>query len=119
MCTVRMATRGLRRSCCVWILAILFAAPAIMWSQGYFGTVTGSIVDASGAAVAGARLTLIDQQKGFHFRVNSNKEGTYLFPTVPPGTYDLTAEMQGFAKVERAGITVDVNAHVTADLKLK
>ena len=93
--------------------------PKDLLSQGYFGSVTGSVADPTGAAVPGVSLTLVDQQKGFTFHVISNKEGTYLFPSIPPGTYALTAEMGGFAKVERTGITVDVNAHVTANLKLK
>jgi hypothetical protein len=119
MCTVRMAIRHLTRSQYGLILVILFACPAMLLSQGYFATVTGSLTDATGAALPGTKMTLVDQQKGFTFRVISNREGTYLFPSIPPGTYDLTAEKEGFAKVERTGITVDVNAHVTADLKLK
>ena len=101
------------------VLAILFASPRMLLSQGYFGTVTGAVADPTGAAVPGVSLTLVDQQKGFTFHVISNKEGTYLFPSIPPGTYVLTAVMGGFAKVERTGVTVDVNANVTANLKLK
>jgi Carboxypeptidase regulatory-like domain/TonB dependent receptor len=119
MCTVRMATKHLTRSLYGLILVILFVSPAMLLSQGYFATVTGSLTDATGAALPGTKMTLVDKQKGFTFRVISNREGTYLFPSIPPGTYDLTAERGGFAKVERTGITVDVNAHVTADLKLK
>ena len=47
------------------------------------------------------------------------EKARYLFPSIPPGTYNLTAVTSGFEKVERTGITVEVNAHVTANLKLK
>ena len=76
----------------VLLAAILFASPMTLLSQGYFGTVTGAVADPTGAAVPGVSLTLVDQQKGFTFHVISNKEGTYLFPSIPPGTYVLTAD---------------------------
>jgi hypothetical protein len=119
MGTVGMTTKRYQRYLYGLVLAILFASPSMLLSQGYFGTVTGAVADPTGAAVPGVSLTLVDQQKGFSFHVISNKEGTYLFPSIPPGTYVLSAVMGGFAKVERTGITVDVNANVTANLKLK
>ena len=101
------------------VLAVLFAFPMMLLGQGYFGSVTGSVADATGAIVPGVKLTLVDQKKGFTFSVMSDKEGGYLFPSTPPGTYNLTAVMAGFEKLERTNITVEVNAHVTANLKLK
>ena len=91
----------------------------MLMAQGYFGSVTGGVADGTGAVVAGVKLTLVDQKKGFTFSAMSDREGTYLFPSIPPGTYNLTAVTSGFEKVERTGITVEVNAHVTANLKLK
>ncbi len=118
MGTVKMATQHFATSLCGLVLLVVFASSTMLLGQGYFGTVTGMLTDPSGAAVPGVRLTLVDQQKGFAFRVVSNREGGYLFAAVPPGNYRLVAEMNGFAKVERTGVTVDVNAHMTANLKL-
>ncbi len=87
MCTIEMTTKRYPRYLYGLVLAILFASPRMILSQGYFGTVTGAVADPTGAAVPGVSLTLVDQQKGFTFHVISNKEGSYLFPSIPPGTY--------------------------------
>ena len=119
MFSLGMTTKQYRRYLNVLFFTVLLAFPLMLLGQGYFGSVTGAVLDVTGAAVPGVKLTLVDQKKGFTFNITSDKEGTYLFPSIPPGTYNLTALMAGFEKVERTGVTVDVNAHVTANLKLK
>ena len=92
---------------------ILFAFPALLLSQAYFGTVAGLIMDPSGAVVPGVKLTLTDVEKGYTFTATSNKEGEFILPSIPPSVYTLTAEMTGFDKAVRTGIKVDVTGHVT------
>src|SRR5579871_1771370 len=81
------------------LLAVLLILPAALLSQGYFGTVSGELSDPSGAVVAGAKVVLKDQQKGFTFTTTSDSSGRYLFSTIPPGTYSVSAEATGFEKV--------------------
>ena len=64
-------------------------------------------------------MVLVDQEKGFTFKTTSDANGTYLFRSVPPGTYSVTAEMSGFEKTLRQNIKVNVNDNVTANLTLK
>ena len=45
--------------------------------------------------------------------------GRYLFRSIPPGVYSVTAEMAGFEKMVRTGVRVDVNQNATANLSLK
>ena len=47
------------------LFAIALALPSLLLAQAYFGTVSGSLTDASGAVVQGATVVLTDQQKGF------------------------------------------------------
>ncbi len=103
------------------ILLLMFLGCAVYSSQGqaYFGTVGGVMTDSSGAVIPGVKLTLTDVEKGFTFTATSNKTGEFLFPSVPPATYDLTAEIKGFDKALRTGIVVSVTQHVTANLALK
>lgn len=49
------------------LFAILFGIPTVLFREGYFGTLSGEITDASGAIVPGAKVTLVDQQKGYQF----------------------------------------------------
>ncbi len=109
----------LSQSCWLLLLAFLFAMPAAVFGQGYFGTVTGVLTDPTGAVIPGARVTLTDQEKGYTFNATSDGDGRYLYRSIPPGVYSVTAEMPGFAKTVRTGIRVDVNQNATANLSLK
>ncbi len=99
--------------------AVLIASSSLLFGQGYFGTVSGELTDASGAVVQGARVVLADQQKGFTFKATSDASGRYLFRAIPPGLYSVTAEMKGFEKTERTNLKLDVNENATVDMTLK
>ena len=105
----------------VWVslMAMALLATPYVRSQGYFGTVSGVLTDASGAVVQGARVTLVDEQKGYKFAATSDGNGHYLFASIPPGLYSVTAEMPGFEKTVRSHIKVNVSENPTANLTLK
>ena len=103
----------------ILIVAIALALPAMLVAQGYFGTVSGTLTDSSGAIVQGARVTLQDEQKGYTFIAKSDSNGRYLFASIPPGTYSVTAEMKGFQKTEIDHIKLNVSENPTANLTLK
>jgi hypothetical protein len=101
------------------LFVILLALPIAVFGQGYFGTVSGAVSDSSGAVVPGAKVTLADQQKGYQFATTSDNTGRYLFTSIPPGLYSVSAELQGFDKAVRTNITLNVSENVTANLSLK
>ncbi|MGB8727014.1 MAG: carboxypeptidase regulatory-like domain-containing protein [Candidatus Sulfotelmatobacter sp.] len=99
--------------------AIIVLLPAALFAQGYFGTVSGILTDPSEAAIQGVKVTLLDEQKGYKFTTTSNDEGRYLFVSIPPGVYSVTAETQGFEKTVRTHIKLNVSENATANLTLK
>ncbi len=101
------------------IIVTLFAAPATVFAQAYFGTVSGELTDASGAVVEGAKVVLIDQQKGFTFNTTSESSGRYLFRSIPPGLYVVSAEAKGFGQTLSGKFKVDINENATTNLVLK
>ncbi len=101
------------------LLAVLSAASLLVQAQGYFGTVSGEITDPSRAFVPQAQVNLVDQQKGYQFTTNSDKNGRYLFTSIPPGTYSVSVAIQGFEKSVRTNVTVSVSENATANLSLK
>ncbi len=101
------------------LFAIVLLLPVILLAQAYFGTVSGELTDSSGAVVQGARVTLTDQDKGFTYTATSDASGRYLFATIPPGLYTVSAEMQGFQKEVRTNVRVNVTENATANLRLK
>ena len=118
------ASAAVRRHCQstlgrVLFLALALVLPAIVLGQGYFGTVSGLLTDSSGAVVQGAKVTLLDEQKGFQFTGTSDSDGRYLFASIPPGLYSVSAEMPGFQKTVRTHIVLNVSENATANLVLK
>jgi carboxypeptidase family protein len=67
----------------------------------------------------GATVVLTDQQKGFEFRTPSDSSGRYLFRSIPPGAYTVSADVKGFQKVTSAVFKVDINENRTTNLTLK
>jgi hypothetical protein len=117
-------TSVLRHNSCralttLMFFALLIVPSTMLFGQGYFGTVSGELTDASGAVVQGAKVVLADQQKGFTFKATSDATGRYLFRAIPPGLYSVTTEMKGFDKTVRTNVKVDVNENASVDMTLK
>jgi hypothetical protein len=83
------------------------------------GTIAGRVVDPSGSVIVSAKLTVASQSTGLLREASSASDGGYVFPLLPPGTYTLTAEAQGFRRYEQRGITVPVNVTVSATVTLQ
>jgi hypothetical protein len=103
----------------VLVLTMLVVWPILSSGQSYFGTISGTITDASGAFVSGAHVVLTDENKGYQFTSKSDDTGHYLFASIPPGVYSVTAEMTGFEKTIRTHIRLNVTENPTANLVLK
>jgi len=88
-------------------------------AQLYTGSVTGSVTDPSGAVIPNAKLTLVDEQKGFSFTATSDSSGGYVIRQVAPGTYKLSVEAQGFRVETRSGIKLDVSQNITVNFSLQ
>ncbi|MCC6536690.1 MAG: carboxypeptidase regulatory-like domain-containing protein [Bryobacterales bacterium] len=95
----------------------LLALPAM--AQDTRGRVQGVVTDASGAVVAGASATLGNDNTGVVTQQTSNPNGQYLFDLVPPGTYTVTIELQGFKKFVQKNILVQARADVTVNAALE
>ena len=119
-----MPSFGLKTKCqqrfnSIFLFAFLLMVLAASRGQGYYGTVSGELTDSSGAAIAGVKITLVDQDKGYKLNAVSDGAGRYLYRSVPPGNYTIVADAVGFKKTERTNIRVDVGENPTADLTLK
>lgn len=104
-----------------WILALLLAVGggAASAQTSTQGAINGTITDASGAVVAGARVTAAEAGTGAVHTARTNRTGAYLLNFLPPGTYTVQAEAKGFAATVTDGILVTVGERATVDLSLK
>jgi len=106
------------RSAALALLAVLAAASVFAQSQATTGQITGRAADSQGGALPSVKVTVSNPATGFSRSVSTNAEGLYSLPLLPPGDYDLSAELSGFQTVRRARITVTVGSNVNVDLRL-
>jgi Carboxypeptidase regulatory-like domain/TonB-dependent Receptor Plug Domain len=89
-------------------------------AQSVNATITGLVLDAQGAAVADATITITsDERKVVVRTLHSNSDGHYAAPSLPIGKYTLTAEKQGFKKFEHHGVILNVNDNISVDFSLE
>jgi hypothetical protein len=100
------------------VLLGVFLTAAGAWGQLYSGSVTGLVTDPQSAVLPGARVVLMDQDKGTSFTSVTDGGGRYLFRGVPPAIYKITTSAQGFGTQERAGIRIDVDQNATVNFSL-
>jgi hypothetical protein len=105
----------------VWVaLAIcLVLSATAAFGQQVFGSIFGTVTDASGAAVPNAKITIIDQGKGTRSDVVSNESGNYQKNQLIPGLYTLEVEAPGFRKTVSKDVTVNVDQGSRVDIALQ
>jgi hypothetical protein len=88
------------------------------WCQG-ISTLNGTVTDASGAAVSGAKITATEVDTGLTRDAITNAEGLYVLNSLRPTRYQLTADAPGFRQFKQTGITLQANDNVTVNVKLE
>ena len=90
-------------------------------ARGQLGTATisGAVSDSSGAVVAGATITVINTANDFRRVTQSNNAGQYSLPGLTPGTYNVTAELQGFKRYQQNGLRLQVDQNAEIGIALE
>jgi hypothetical protein len=101
------------------VAAGLCLVPSSAAAQAVTGTLLGNIIDSSGAAVPGVTVTATEVQTNVGRTAVTNESGFYLFSSLVNGKYSVTAELQGFKKVVRENVLVDVNTTIRVDMALE
>jgi hypothetical protein len=101
------------------ILLSIALTPAVS-AQEVTGTIVGTVVDASKAAVPGATVTVTSTDRGLVARiVTTDSAGGYVAPLLPIGNYSVKVEMTGFKGAVKTGIELHVNDKLTFDFELE
>ena len=105
------------------MIVLLFAflasvsTPAAM-AQTFRGSIQGTIMDSSGAAVPGAQVKVFSASTGLQRTLTGNEQGEYVASELPLGTYSVTVEKKGFRTTTLTQIPVSVGSPTRADVKL-
>jgi len=94
-------------------LAIWPTIPAA--AQAVYGSIAGTVVDASGGSVSGASLTIESLERGTVDTVTSNESGYYVKNRLLPGRYKLKVELAGFRARVVTPVIVDLDAQTKVD----
>src|SRR5919109_262339 len=99
------------------LLAVVLTAATATAQTG--GTLQGSVTDDQGLALPGVTVTLKNIETGWTRTVVTNSEGWYRAPALPPGPYDITAELTGFASAVRSRIPLTVGQELTVRIEMR
>jgi hypothetical protein len=83
------------------------------------GEFSGTVVDASGASVAGAKVVATNAETGVSREVSTDAAGSYVLTLLPPGTYNLSAESPGFRRVVQSSVPLQVNQRAEVNFRLQ
>jgi Carboxypeptidase regulatory-like domain len=100
-------------------LAILLVQNRGANAQVDQGTITGTVLDSSGAVVPDAQVTLVNTDVGLTLETKSSSSGGYTFSPVRIGNYEITVIAKGFSKTTQKNIHVNVAQVVQANISLK
>ena len=101
---------------CITLVALVCSSGAT--AQTFRGTILGTVTDSSGAAIAGAAVSVKNVNTGLSRTVTTSEDGTYAVPELPIGTYSVTVEKTGFKQGLVTGIQVEVSSERRADIPL-
>jgi Carboxypeptidase regulatory-like domain len=99
-------------------LAAVIAVPSA-GAQSTGGRIRGTISDPSGASVAAATVSLVNEATHTTRDVQSGASGEYIFVEVPVGNYEIDVTQAGFKKYVRKGIALDLNEVISVDITLQ
>lgn len=115
----RRTRPALTRSALILALCTFVLGTGSGMAQETTGTITGLVKDASGAVIPGVEVQVRNVGTGFVRRAITADSGEYVATLLPIGTYEVTAEIQGFKKFVRSGVVLSVNDRLRIDITLE
>jgi hypothetical protein len=109
---------GMNKKTIACVTAIVLATGSACLAQVAGGTISGSVIDSSGRAIAGAQVAVKNSETAIVRSVNADSEGIYTAPNLVLGAYVIGASKEGFETVVRSGVLVTVGSEEVIDFKL-
>lgn len=109
-----MSTRKLILLFCSMVLSA-----TSMWAQAVYGTIVGTVTDATGAAVANAKITITDTGRDVTQNTTSNESGNYSQRFLIAGKYRIRVESEGFKASVQDNVLVSVDTEIRVNIALE
>jgi len=104
---------------CLGVLLAALTLPRAGRAQVLYGSLTGNVSDASGAAIPGAKIEATNVGTGIATQGVTDTRGVFLINELLPGAYRVTISAQGFATVVQENVRVDANTERRADILMR
>jgi outer membrane receptor protein involved in Fe transport len=104
-------------ACAAILAATQFTAPPAS-AQVLYCSIVGTVSDPQGAVVPGVTVTITNTGTGLKLDTTTDGTGSYVFPNLLPGTFDMTVSLTGFKEVHQTGIIVTVGTPRRVDIRL-
>lgn len=91
----------------------------MMLGQNVTGTIVGTVTDSSGAVVSGAAVSVINEGTNIEFKAASTATGEYVVANLPPGTYSVKVDLQGFKSSMTTGVRLLATRSARVDVSLE
>lgn len=101
--------------CC--LATSLLLVPSL--AQVERGTIRGTVTDTTGAVVPSARVTVTNVATNVSVTTQTTETGNYVVPSLPPGTYTVRVEADGFKTYERSNVVLIAGGTAVADAVLE
>src|SRR5580692_3816360 len=114
--------RGIISFVAILVLAMcLLATIPVLYAQGVgdSGSLSGTITDPTGALIPKGSVTAEDVAHGVRVTVAVDGNGQYRFSNLPPGTYDVTAQIAGFQTLVQKGVVINVGQAANLEFHMK
>src|SRR5581483_4789324 len=115
---MQQTLRSAMRTVSVLLLVALATAISIQ-AQEVTAAINGAVIDSSGAAIPGAKVTATDVERGTRFSTTSGPSGTYSLPRLPVGRYDVQVENTGFKTAIKKDLTLVLNQTAEINFQLQ
>jgi Carboxypeptidase regulatory-like domain len=104
----------------LFLVALALVSLAVnVYGQETRSTLTGRVIDPTGAIVPNAPIEVVDTDTGSKTTVQSNGQGDYTAPFLIPGTYSVRVSMTGFDTYVHSGLVLQTEQTVTENIVLK
>ena len=107
------------RNWCLYICTLSLLLCLAVSAQDATGRIVGTVTDAQGAVVAGAKVSVTNVETGVTRETTSGNDGQYQILQLPIGSYRASAEHPGFRKIVSSAQPLNINATLRVDLKLE
>jgi hypothetical protein len=101
------------------LLLITVTSVAVVSAQSPTATLTGTVTDPDDAVVPGVSIAVINMAQGFQRSAVTDGAGSYVVPLLPPGSYTVKAEREGFLPAEYRDVVLNVYDRMTLRIQLK